>query len=63
MGDKAIEKICEKSTWQGSFSGLARHGDFFEKTENPFLDKVYGRYVYQISGLYRFSFGQEAWHK
>ena len=24
------------------FEASGRHGDFFEKTNNPFLDKVYG---------------------
>ena len=43
------------------FDASGRHGDLIEKTKNPFLDKVNGsrEYVCQISGLYRFSFGQE----
>ena len=39
------------------FENSASHGDFSEKTKKTILDKVN---VYQISGLYRFSFGQEA---
>ena len=41
--NKAIEEICEKSTWHGSFSILAAvTGIWSKKTKNPFLDKVNG---------------------
>ena len=58
--NKAIEEISRKSTWRGSFSRLAVLGIvFFEKTKYPFYRYCLGECVYQISGLYRFSFGQE----
>ena len=45
------------------FKGSGRHGDLIEKTKNPFLDKVNRwEYTCQISGLYRFLFGQETGH-
>jgi len=34
-------------------------GQFFEKTKKPIFRYGQGEYVYQISGMYHFSFGQE----
>ena len=45
---------------QKFFEASGRRGDFFEK---PVFRWVEWKYVCQISGLYRLSFGQEAWHK
>ena len=40
--NKAIEEICVKSTWHGSFSRLAALRGIFRKNKKTLLDKVNG---------------------
>ena len=45
------------------FGDSGPRGHFFDKNKKPVFGYGLGKGVYQISGLYRFSFSQEAWHK
>ena len=56
---RAIEVICVKSTWQGSFSTLAALRVYFRKITK--IDMV--DCVYQSSGVCLFLFGQGMWPK
>ena len=59
--NKAIEDIIMPTvhvTWQ-FFEASGRHEDFFEKTKKTIFRLGQWEYVFQISGLYHFSFGQE----
>ena len=60
--NKAIEEICRKSPWHASLSRLAAVRVISLK--KPFLDKVNWSICaeFQVYIVYRFSFGQEAWH-
>ena len=54
----AIEEICGKSTWHGSFSRLAALRVTFWKNKKTVSRYGLEECVYQITGLYHFSFGQ-----
>ena len=58
--NKAIEKICIKSTWHDSYSRLAA---LTVKNQKPVFRLGLLEYMYKISGPYSFLFGQDVRYK
>ena len=59
--NRQLRRYAEKAVETAIFEASGPYGFYFEKTKIQHLDMVKG--VYQITGLYRFSFGQEVLYK